>query len=940
MLFVMLHQSFEQYAKGLGESLKQEWSKVQGRFEDIPFLEGPEQVLRVVSSAFEHKLTVQEQNTITNNLNQIISVLAKQNALPGVLNEDDAVELFKKCYPLHPITALILPILCQKVAQNERTLFSYLGSQESFGLNKLLEELDSVDDMIYPYHIYDYFITNQPAVLGDHMTHRRWAEVVTAIERLGDASPEQINFLKTIGLFNIIGVQGGIKASKELLATLFGSKSTHSTSSVSKLAKGLIDQSIIQFRKYSSEYRVWQGSDFDIEEAIETELSKLGNFSLSNKLNERAELLPIVARRYTIKNGALRYFQPVFIDAESYKSLHQSSDCPRIIYYLSMAQDDEKLFNETVVQCFSELDIIVLCKNAPYLREATAEVLALEHIQNTARDLHSDPVAQREFKDRFNAAEYAEQSLLRELNDEPQSQSWYWKGNSLEVQNKRQLQEQFSAVLEKVYSKSPIIFNELINKDKPSAQAVAARNKLLIAMLNGSKQYDLGFDKKTFPPEKSIYRSVLQKSLLHTQAENGEWEFTTIQSKKKADDPSNMRHVWQRLADFIESSESKPISFIELDKELVAPPYGIKAGLLPILYIYTYFIYQHDIALYENRVYRPFFNEESIVHFIKRRGDFTIQYFKLQGINESIFSQYNKALYGVEGTGDQKGGQRTLLDLAKPLAKFMAALPLYTQKTKRLPPKALALRQAFNLSKSPVKLIFEEIPKALGVDTFNKNPLDKKRKNNIETLSKELTHTLKIIKYYYSDLLKNEQGLLAQAFSLSKDIELGELRANLLKNISGLEEYTNDLSELNAFIICLIKSKNDEQQWFQDVLEYLGKKSADEWLDADKDQAEYRLIEFSRKINNLERIRKEHQRHLDNEHSDTCLLGCYKNGSKNYDVVFTSSHKDKKEIEKIKASMMKTLEEVDGKELQLATLAIVANEFLSDFSKLHTTINK
>ena len=401
-----------------------------------------------------------------------------------------------------------------------------------------------------------------------------------------------------------------------------------------------------------------------------------------------------------------------------------------------------------------------------------------------------------------------------------------------------------------------------------------------------------------------------------------------------------MRHVWQRLADFIESSESKPISFIELDKELVAPPYGIKAGLLPILYIYTYFIYQHDIALYENRVYRPFFNEESIVHFIKRRGDFTIQYFKLQGINESIFSQYNKALYGVEGTGDQKGGQRTLLDLAKPLAKFMAALPLYTQKTKRLPPKALALRQAFNLSKSPVKLIFEEIPKALGVDTFNKNPLDKKRKNNIETLSKELTHTLKIIKYYYSDLLKNEQGLLAQAFSLSKDIELGELRANLLKNISGLEEYTNDLSELNAFIICLIKSKNDEQQWFQDVLEYLGKKSADEWLDADKDQAEYRLIEFSRKINNLERIRKEHQRHLDNEHSDTCLLGCYKNGSKNYDVVFTSSHKDKKEIEKIKASMMKTLEEVDGKELQLATLAIVANEFLSDFSKLHTTINK
>ena len=126
---------------------------------------------------------------------------------------------------------------CQKVAQNERTLFSYLGSQESFGLNKLLEEFNTIDDVIYPHHVYDYFITNQPAVLGDHMTHRRWAEVVTAIERLGDAPLEQIEFLKTIGLFNIIGVQGGIKASKELLATLFVSDKDGSKDKVIQLAK-------------------------------------------------------------------------------------------------------------------------------------------------------------------------------------------------------------------------------------------------------------------------------------------------------------------------------------------------------------------------------------------------------------------------------------------------------------------------------------------------------------------------------------------------------------------------------------------------------------------------------------------------------------------------------------------------------------------------------
>jgi len=363
-------------------------------------------------------------------------------------------------------------------------------------------------------------------------------------------------------------------------------------------------------------------------------------------------LLPIVARRYTIKNGALRYFQPVFVDAQSYKALNHTPDSPRIIYYLSMAQDDEVLFNKEVSQFYSELDIVVLCKNATALRDATAEVLALEYVHHSAKELHSDPVAQREFKDRFNAAEYAEKSLLRELNDEPQSQKWFWKGKELEIQNKRQLQEQFSSVLEKVYCKTPVLFNELINKDKPSAQAVAARNKLLIAMLHHSKQEDLGFDKKTFPPEKSIYRSILLKTLLHIQANNGEWQFSSIE-ENQTNDPSNMRHVWKCLVAFVESSENKPRSFVELDKELVAPPYGVKAGLLPILYIYTYFIYQHDIALYEGRVYRPYIDEEIIERFVKRPDEFTIQYFKIEGLNASIFSQLNLSLWGIKGTTDK-----------------------------------------------------------------------------------------------------------------------------------------------------------------------------------------------------------------------------------------------------------------------------------------------
>lgn len=38
LLVVLMHQAFDRYAKGMGETQRNEWLKVQGRFESIPFL--------------------------------------------------------------------------------------------------------------------------------------------------------------------------------------------------------------------------------------------------------------------------------------------------------------------------------------------------------------------------------------------------------------------------------------------------------------------------------------------------------------------------------------------------------------------------------------------------------------------------------------------------------------------------------------------------------------------------------------------------------------------------------------------------------------------------------------------------------------------------------------------------------------------------------------
>jgi hypothetical protein len=119
ILVVLLHQAIELYAQSLGEQLKNEWKKVQGRFETIPFLESTEQTLRVMKAAISAELPKALKSVIEKETGQIARTLADLGALPAGVSPKDAQDLFKSCYPLHPVSLLILPTLCQRVAQNE-----------------------------------------------------------------------------------------------------------------------------------------------------------------------------------------------------------------------------------------------------------------------------------------------------------------------------------------------------------------------------------------------------------------------------------------------------------------------------------------------------------------------------------------------------------------------------------------------------------------------------------------------------------------------------------------------------------------------------------------------------------------------------------------------------------------------------------------------------
>ncbi|MDD5391706.1 MAG: hypothetical protein PHE17_01670 [Thiothrix sp.] len=901
-VFVLLHQSFEQYARGLGRVQRNEWAKVQGRFEVIPFLESAEQTLRIVSKAVEQPKKLPK--TITKETEQLSALLSKWLALPNTLDKHSASQLFQQCYPLHPISALLLPLLCQKVAQNERTLFNYLGSTEAFGFQDSLKRLEHLGDWIYPWEIYDYFISNQPAAVVDHLTHRRWTEVVTALERLGDDNPDAVKVLKTVGLLNLIGAQAGLKASKEILNYCL-----HDPDAITSALEVLQKRAVLQLRKYNNEYRVWQGSDFDLELRLQEERGKLGVFSLAERLSKQHGGMPIVARKFSIQKGAMHYFTTAFIDASSVSQLGESAGVPRIVFYLAEDQQDDETFIKQVVSNASPLDVLVKYPHAATLRDVVADVLALEAVQNKSQELHSDPVAQREFRDYYQSALQAEETQVHLLLEQPQRSQWYWQGKPVQIDGKRAFQNKLSDILGSLYCRIPTIKNELINRDKPSSQAAAGRNKLLEMMLLHPDEEALGIEK--FPPEKAMYLALLRESSIHRQDDTGKWGFFAPTSGH------SIQATWAEIEEFLNSTEQKARPFSDLDGILTSTPFGLKNGVLPVLYLAAYFVHQDELALYEDGQYLPTLSKDVLERFVKTPELFKVQLFRIEGIRATIFKEYMTALF-------TDGKTRTVVQAIKPLATFVGGLNEYTQKTSDLPEHAKAFRNAFHLSKSPEQLLFEGIPQALGFD------IRATEQTKFDGYVERLKDTLSALKHAYSKMLDDQQKLLAQALRLKANATIPEMR-RITGRYVGLDTYTVDTDGLKAFINRLTNSDKVDHDWFISILMFLGKKSPEKWLDGDKAQADMRLSEYSRRMLDLEALRIHDQKRQNTQDEfDVILLKSIKKGEKERQQPVAISKMQREAADELKSRLNDQLSGAD-KELQLAVLAELVDDFLRDY---------
>ena len=72
----ILHQPFEEYASSLGRSIQEDWQKIQGRFEDIPFSINTEETAHLIAKAIKQKK--QDKNLLSYLMTLLSQLVVRQ----------------------------------------------------------------------------------------------------------------------------------------------------------------------------------------------------------------------------------------------------------------------------------------------------------------------------------------------------------------------------------------------------------------------------------------------------------------------------------------------------------------------------------------------------------------------------------------------------------------------------------------------------------------------------------------------------------------------------------------------------------------------------------------------------------------------------------------------------------------------------------------------
>ena len=718
-LLLISHKEISNYIDTLPKQKVDGWRGVSERFTHIHLNNNFSQTYEIIASVIQKDESAWRGFCRTY-FDSFEGVVQRYTGHPifSELNGEELDDIVYSCYPLHPISTFILPRLSERVAQNERTLFTFLSAS---GIATLPSFLDNFNDdefsVITPDIIYDYFEPLFKKEVYSSDLYKTY-QLTTAILSKLEAGSLESKIVKTLSLIYVLEQFEKLAPTRDELVGIFSVDYT--VTEVEKAIDNLIGKEFVVYLKRSNNYlRLKQTSGVDIRQKInDTITAQKGKVSIKDTLNKANFDSYIYPSRYNDEREMTRYFSFVFIDeSEVTRAVNWTIKSESIagdgVVYGVVPRSTESIatIREIILETSAGVQqaVFIVPKRFVEIADVVAEYNAVSLLRETAAD---DKVLFDEYEVIYEDLREVIGAFIRGYTQPENYKARYvYDGKEQFICRKAALTGLLSDICDSTFSHTPILNNEAINRDDITSIAYNSRSKIISGLLRTELEKNLGLTGSG--QEVSIMRSTLIRTGILVEDAG----FTKI---NLCPDDAYLANMLGTIVDFIREAHQKgPMNFGELYRRLTSAEYhiGMRKGLIPIYLAVVLHEFKQSVMI-TDRFGQVATSTDVLLQINADPTAFTVTYLDWNPEKEAFV----ESLAGLfrDHVIEAEKANHSYDYVVMAMRRWYMSLPKYSKEQKRtvsgdrVDKRYLAFARLLRQNVGAHELLFERLPEAFG----------------------------------------------------------------------------------------------------------------------------------------------------------------------------------------------------------------------------------
>jgi hypothetical protein len=565
------------------------------------------------------------------------------------------------CFPLHPLTTYCLPLLNRQLAQNERTMFSFIWD-EKHGLKSFIKDADLTMgagwlNLLSLDGLFPYFEMN--------IKERRLDLYFLYQQAKSKLLPEQVDDGlegRLLRCFVLLGITSGdphLRANRELLQQALAL--SHARSSELQAALGRLEQAGIVYLSQAGYYQLvqqGQANPSELRSIIERHAQEAITSPMA-LLNEQYKPTNVAATNYNRVRGTDRKLLASFVsvnDLASSTSLgEQFQKTDGLLWYVVAHTEEEQLQARSaamqLTKQYNQLVVSVPRTPSDIIERFKCKV-SLEKLRSTPEYKRSD--YQELLADTGVVGRDYQSSFQRERQRFSSSANleWYFNGQITIVQDQHQLWELAARVMQTVFPATPAhkTAQHLAKGSGSSPKQREALDHILSAPFQRSG--------KKSPTDVILFDGAEELGLISLIGQEGGYNRYNV----CAPDPNlhqTSRVIWNIFDEWLKERDTT-VAWLEILEELAQPPFGLSPQVIE-LFLATFLRFNQDcVKVYTTKKgLSPQIDvtEDIIIKMIESPKDYIVQYKSTTNMQERLLHA-NESVGNARHTADSQA-QRT-----------------------------------------------------------------------------------------------------------------------------------------------------------------------------------------------------------------------------------------------------------------------------------------